>query len=265
MEVTDRAPVIGVVDRLGRRLQVSGVEVRVRGTASAGPSGQLSAVMRDGAARFDSLVAGGTPSALGSLHFEASGLTSAVWAPPSTTSPILRVRSGVINGQLLRGDVPLVKVRPRERLEGQVLLTYHTAWANATVFLGEAASWERRDTDTASVRSLVTPLEEGVAQATVRRIAPSRPGRYFLLWAMGAETRAAFLFSQTNWTCGEPIWRDGNDLQDLPLDSMRAVARRGTYSGLGVRCHELRSYQPPHNAPTAMGVAALEVVVANAP
>ncbi|MHB1069478.1 MAG: hypothetical protein ACYC1W_06425, partial [Gemmatimonadaceae bacterium] len=145
----------------------------------------------------------------------------------------------------------------------QVQLTYHTAWSNATVFLGEAATWERRETDTVSVRSLVTPLEEGVVRVAVSRVAPARPGRYFLMWAMGAETRAAFLYSQTNWTCGEPIWRDGNDLQDLPADSIRTIARRGTYSGVGVRCHEFQKSTLPHTAPTAMGIAAVEVVVAS--
>ncbi|MFA6167906.1 MAG: AAA family ATPase [Gemmatimonadaceae bacterium] len=262
LEVTDRAPILGVEDRLGRRLQVSGVLVRVRGTLIPGPSGQLSAVTRDGIARFDSLVPGGDPSTLGTLRFEAAGLSSAIWTPLSINSPRLRVRSGVINGQPLRGDLPLLRVSPGARIEGQVQFTYHTAWSSATVFLGEAATWERRETDTASVRSLVTPLEEGVVQATVGRVAPLRPGRYFLVWAMGAETRAAFLFSQTNWTCGNPIWRDGNDLQDLPLDSLRVIARQGTYSGVGVRCHEFQESTAPHAAPTAMGIAAVELIVA---
>lgn len=240
---------------------MSGILVRVHGTLIPGPSAQLSSVTRDGIARFDSLVVGGNPSKMGTLHFEAAGLSSVIWTPLSINSPRLRVRSGVINGQPLRGDLPLLHVLPGARIEGQVQLTYHTAWSSATVFLGEAATWERRETDTVSVRSLVTPLEEGVVQATVGRVAPSRPGRYFLIWAMGAETRAAFLFSQTNWTCGEPIWRDGNDLQDLPLDSIRALARRGTYVGVGVRCHELQESRPPHTAPTSMGIAAVELIV----
>ncbi len=260
-EVTDRAPILGVEDRLGRRLRVSGVLVRVHGTLTSGPSGKLSAVTRDGIARFDSLVVGGSSAAIGPLHFEAAGLSPAVWTPLSLNSPRLQVRSGAINGQLVRGDVPLLHVSPGARIEGQVQLMYHTTWSNATVFLGEAATWERRETDTVSVRSLVTPLDEGVVRALVSRVAPSRPGRYFLIWAMGAETRAAFLFSQTNWTCGNPIWRDGNDLQDLPIDSLRATARRGTYTGAGVRCHEFQESTPPHIAPTAMGIAAVELIV----
>lgn len=264
VQVTDRAPILAVADRLGRRLNVSGVVIRVRGTMTPGPSGQLSAVTRDGVAQFDSLVAGGTLDKAGSLIFEAAGLSSAVWTPQNPRAPVMRVRSGVINGRALRGDVPVVTVGPGERIEGQVLLTYQSVWANASVFLGEVASWERREADTTSLRSLVTPLEAGVAQATVHRIAPARAGRYFVIWAMGAETRAAFLFSQTNWTCLAPIWRDGNDLQDLPLDSVRVIARRGTYVGVGVRCHELRSYKPPHAAPTSMGIAAMEIVVASA-
>lgn len=260
-DVTDRAPILGVEDRLGRRLRVSGVLVRVRGTKTPGPSGRLSSTTRDGIARFDSLLVGGSPSEVGTLHFEAHGLSSAIWTPPDVDSPRLQVRSGVMNGQPLRGDLPRLHVSPGDRIEGRVLLTYHTAWTSATVFLGEVATWERRESDTASIRSLVTPLDAGVAQAIVGRVAPSRPGRYFLLWAMGAETRAAFLFSQTNWTCGEPIWRDGNDLQDLPTDSILAIARRGTYSGVGVRCHEFRSYKPPHAGPTSMGIAAVEVIV----
>lgn len=262
LELTDRAPILGVEDRLGRRLSASGVLVRVRGTTSTGPTGRLSSTTRDGVARFDSLLVGGTPSEVGTLYFEAAGLAPAVWTLPDVGSPRLHVRSGVINGQPIRNDLPQLQVTPGARIEGRVLLNYHTPWTSATVFLGEVATWERRESDTASIRSLVTPLDAGVAQARVNRVAPRRPGRYFLLWAMGAETRATFLFSQTNWTCGEPIWRDGNDLHDLPLDSIRAVARRGTYSGVGVRCHEFREYKPPHAAPTSIGTAAVEVIVA---
>jgi DNA-binding SARP family transcriptional activator len=264
-EVMDRAPVIGVHDRLGRRLRVTGLRVSVRGAPGQNPGGRLTAETVDGEATFDSLSMGRKEGQSSELNFEAKGLTSVRWIHEWIGGSKLRLRSGVINGQLLSGPVPVVRVRPGEPLVGRVSLLYSSLWTTATVFLGATATWERRETDTASVRSLVTPLDSGRIEVPVRRVAPLLPGRYLLLWAFGAEPRAAFIFSSTNWTCGEPRWRNGDDLLDLPLDTLRAAALEGAAYWKIVRCWKDRGPVPPYRVESPIGIAAVEVHVSREP
>ncbi len=261
VEVTDRPAIIGVADRLGRRLRVSGVLVRVRSSADPPPSGELSVLTREGTAKFDSLIVGGLPGEPSVLRFEATGLAPVEWRHVWMSVPMLRLRSGMINGQAMAGTAPVLHVAPGESIDGRVLLTYRSTWTTASVVLGEAASWERRETDTVTVRSLVTPLDPGVVTVNVHRVAPATPGRYFLIWSMGAEARAAYLFAQSNWSCGAPIWHDGNDVQDQPPDALRAAAATGTLVLPMTKCVQDRAPSAPWRVMTPTGLAVVEVVV----
>lgn len=260
-EVLDRAAVIGVHDRLGRDLRVTGLRVSVRGGPQQTPHGRVTAETLDGEATFDSLIMGSSNAVQAELNFESPGLAGVRWLFQWISGAQLRLRSGIINGQLLSGPVPVVRVRPGEPLEGRVSMLYTSLWTTATVFLGAAASWERRESDTVSVRSLVTPLDSGRIEVPVRRVAPTTPGRYLLLWAFGAEPRAAYIFSSTNWTCGEPMWRNGDDVLDMPFDSLRAVATRGTAYWKIRRCWKDRAPTEPYQVESPIGIAAVEVEV----
>jgi hypothetical protein len=225
----------------------------------------LTTTTLDGEATFDSLIIGIPDGRPAELNFEAPGLTGVRWEFAWVADARLRLRSGIINGRVLSGAVPVVHVQPGEPLEGRVSLLYTSRWTTATVFLGAVATWEPRETDTVSVRSLVTPLESGRAEVNVRRIAPRAPGRYFLLWALGAEPRAAFIFAGTNWSCGSPRWHDGDDLHDLPPDSLRAAATRGSAEVPITKCLKERVPSPPYRTVSPVGLAAVEVVVERRP
>lgn len=258
--VPDRPAIIGIVDRLGRRLATDGIVVTVRGTPSRPAAGRVTDTTANGEAVFDSLSVGGLNPPY-ELTFMAPGLQPVIAKEPRDLKARLTIQSGTINGKILHGVLPSIAVRAGGRIDGDVIFTYESSAMAATIFLGGIATWVRREVDTVSIRSLITPLASGRAQAHIARVAPEVPGRYFLVWAMGAEPRAAYLFSSSNWTCGAPIWHDGDDLQDLPPDELAQAAIAGTRYGSLIRCFRDQVPSKPWKAQGVIGIAAVEVVV----
>jgi len=113
-EVLDRAAVIGVEDRLGRKLRVTGVRVSVSGIPGQTLMGTRSVEMLAGEATFDSLIVGSANGQRSELNFAARGLRGVRWASQWDGGARLVLRSGQINGRVLSGAVPLLKVRPQE-------------------------------------------------------------------------------------------------------------------------------------------------------
>jgi hypothetical protein len=263
--IPTRPAVLGVVDRLGFRRSPAGIRVRVTGTKPRPVSGRVVEPMVDGRAVFDSMVVEARDSSQYVLTFEAPGLTPVQTREERRNLASVRIRSGSLNGQVLQGALPVVRVRPEEPIEGRLILEYDSYWPSASVFLGAIANWYPRESDTVSVVSLVTPIRNGRTEAPVSRVAPRRPGRYFLIWAVGAEPRAAYLFANSNWSCGAPVWHDGDDVQDLTADEIRAMSVRGFRGGDFLSCVDSGRPVAPHRRPSVTGIAAVEVIVTPKP
>ena len=233
----ERRVVIGVEDRLGRRLHTDGVPVVFDITFGDKRFRSGAERTRAGVVAFDTVpkqVAANYNYGL-VLHFSAEGLRDVRWQYVRER-PGLWLVGGSINGTPVSGVMPRITVRPGAEIDGRLLLRYRTVLSGATIFMGESATWMDRRSDTTSFRSLVTPLDDGKLEMPIHRIAPRTPGRYAIIAAFGAETRAAFVFSQTNWTCHEPAWNDGNDLQDVSLEALRSAARDGVIQRTFRRC-----------------------------
>jgi hypothetical protein len=48
-----------------------------------------------------------------------------------------------------------------------------------------------------------------------------------LLFVFGAETEFKYIASGTNWTLGAPRWHDGNDLVELPAETLARIRQDG--------------------------------------
>ncbi|MGB7212307.1 MAG: AAA family ATPase [Gemmatimonadales bacterium] len=224
------APVVEIEDRFGRRVpaDTSLVSVRITGHGRVVGDSVVRAVA--GRAVFDN-IADDDPGALDSVTFlfEAPGLTQVRFATPAGNSDVsLGIVSGALNGQRLDPSHPEVIVGRDAEISGAVTFDYITRWAAAAVMLGVVATWRPGPAGIVSQIPLVTPIEHGRSDLSVRVRAPSVPGRYHLVFALGAEPDFKWVASGTNWSWGTPKWGDGNDVaewSDSVLDQARRIGR----------------------------------------
>ena len=90
------------------------------------------------------------------------------------------------------------------------------------------------------------------------RRAPTKPGRYWLVWVFAAEPSAAWILSLTNWRCGTPHWQDQNNLLSVP-DSMLAHTWGG--GSLALRREICDDPKHPELQPVRYPTATMRVTV----
>jgi DNA-binding SARP family transcriptional activator len=213
------------------------VEVRLVDQRSQTLEGNLIQPVRHGRAEFPDLVIRG----VGPFRLEVRAGNM----PPVRTS-LLRasggfghlepnqvvITGGELNGQAVDSAHRTVRARPGEELAGTLRYRILTATNNAAILMGAVALWGERQTNwivltalpSHGVTEMVMPLEDKIRGTRFR--APVSRGRYRLVILVQAETEMRFIASRTNWTVGEPLWNDGDDLADLPataLDSLDSV------------------------------------------
>lgn len=214
------APIVEVRDANERRVDTDtaitvdlllyGGDIRLHGPTSVRA--------KAGVVRFDSLQIGGAMSAGADwqLRFAAAGMAPILSRRWSSAVPAaIWIEAGSFGGHVLDPRDPVVTIARGDSLKGEVTLRFRTPWQTASVMLGMAPSWEDRRASARTVTAMPTPVEEGRRRIPVRFAGTSRPGQYRLLIALSAEPRAEYAFSSTNWKTGDPVWNDGNDLQDL--------------------------------------------------
>lgn len=202
------------------------VMVRVASTGGPVLGGDTVMSLRRGIARFDSLRLHGQ----GPVEVEvvADGLPavrsrSLVVHAGGGIGPRLWLVSGTVVGQPVDSINRTVVVRPGQPLRGELRLRALTNWGRASVLLGAVGLWGDRRTN---FMALAVLPSHGVGVQSIsledpnrlgrRFVAPTRPGRYRLLFTFDAETEMRFIASSTNWMLSEPAWNDGNDMADLP-------------------------------------------------
>jgi hypothetical protein len=117
-----------------------------------------------------------------------------------------------------------------------VIVTYEftTMGATANYVVGVTPTWGDPRTSAIRLAGLPRPVHAAWQSAVFTVSRPSRPGLHHLIFAMAAEGSAEHLLSQTNWTAGEPVWGDGNDLADLPLESIERLRRENRVESIGL-------------------------------
>ncbi|HSR16292.1 MAG TPA: AAA family ATPase [Gemmatimonadales bacterium] len=178
----------------------------------------------------------------------------------------LVITGGELNGQPIDSARRTVRVAPGAELAGTLRLRVLTTSSNAAVLMGAVALWGDRRRNFIVLTALpshgavemVMPLEDKIRGT--RFTAPSAPGRYRLVLVTGTETEMRYIASRTNWTVGEPIWFDGDDIADLPGDALDSLDRYGHVSW--TQRQFMRELGPdPHSVAKTLVGTTLEVVV----
>jgi hypothetical protein len=203
-----------------------GDTIRVEPIAGADPlMGRTSAVIRDGAAVFDSLYPTTRRRRLVTdVRFVLGGMDPLELRRRSRHTE-LRIVSATLNGMLFRDSVPTLRVRAGAPIEGTVTLRYSTTDRGSLYVLARTTTWRAPQGDTLTVRALLAGVADAAFTSRVSLAAPPHAGNYWLLWTQGDEPAARWLLSGTNWECQSPIWGDGNDLAAQP-DSVLAISVR---------------------------------------
>jgi len=150
-----------------------------------------------------------------------------------------RVTEARVNDEPLGADM-VARVRPGAPLLVDVVFEYSTARATANYVVGAWATWTPRDS-VIRLTGLPRPIRGGWQSVSVRLPAPDGPGPHYLVVLSEAEDRVENTFSATNWTLGVPVWNDGNDVADLPMDALERLRQNGTVK----LAYQSQDYQGP--------------------
>lgn len=247
----------------GRAVSRPGDTVRVE--VASGPGalvGNVAVAVVDGRARFDDLdlqVPGNYV-----LRFTSPGFTPVVSDTiraglTSANPPRLRVLRGTLNNRPIRPDNPETTIRPGEAIVGTVEMSYSTYWSAAAVFMCGGTSWGQPAASWWTVYPLATPAEGAKRTATLNIKGPVSPGMHHIILALYADRSCDYVMSGTNWTIGEPVWGDGNDLSGWGARDLDAARQTGSMTIQQLRNHV--EFGPRAMVPTVVGAAVITVRV----
>lgn len=220
-------PLFTVRDRLGRlSTALDGMALEITGWSPSVDSAKLESAeqVRGGLTTSSSLLVFSTLVDSHNVSFRVGRL------PPLPVTVFrgfdhvsLRIVGGVMNGRVITAEQPEITVAPGDSLLGFVQLRYTTPSQAAVWMLAESSTMLPAIEDTATVITLHTGALDAVTEPIVKRRAPLRPGRYWLMWVFAAERDAVSILSLTNWRCGGPNWNDGNDMMTVSDSALASV------------------------------------------
>jgi DNA-binding SARP family transcriptional activator len=143
------------------------------------------------------------------------------WARDDFRLLRLRVEGGVLVGPTQ------VRARLGDSLRFDMTFAFTTTGATANYVVGASPTWEDRRMGLIRLAGLPSPVQDGWRTVTFSVSPPPVVGVHYVVVAFGAEDGVDYLFSSTNWTLGRPRWFDGNDLLDLPVDSLEHARLTG--------------------------------------
>ncbi|MBK8248281.1 MAG: AAA family ATPase [Gemmatimonadetes bacterium] len=174
----------------------------------------------------------------------------------------LRIVGGIVGGQAVRPEDPIISVRPGADLSGWLELAYRSPWVAASVTLCAARSWEPAAQGYWTVVPLATPARDLMRRVSLDSAAlraPSAPGVYYLIFAHDAEPACSWIMSLTNWVIGTPRWDDGNELVERAVEQLQLVRSSGKIS-VQVRRNTIE-HGDGGLAPAPIAVAVLSIEV----
>lgn len=116
-----------------------------------------------------------------------------------------------------------------DTLRFSVTYEFTTAIGTAYYVVGAAPSWVEGDRDIVRVGYLPTPVRTAVQTSQFTVYPPGRPlDSGYVAILSGREESVEYIFSATNWTAGQPIWGDGNDVMQLGAEAMEGLRSSGT-------------------------------------
>ncbi len=262
-------PRVLVENGFGRRLRTP-VDLRLRSDFGRAVGDTLRRTV-DGSVQFeriavvkDSNEATPRPVHL-SVHgpwYVRSGLVPVRGLTTATLSDEFRVTAVEVNGRRV-SDSLIVVARPGDSLRVDLTFEYTTVQATANYIVGAAATWEPRERASIRLAGLPRPVRDAWRHVSFAVPAPTVPGDHYIAILFDLEDTVEHLFSGTSWQAGEPVWGDGNDIQDQPREFFeslrldgRAMAQRALQRTLRTRQGDVRvgdSVVPRLNFPAAVG------------
>ena len=166
------------------------------------------------------------------IRFEAPGHASGTTNLPisvQTSDREIRVRllEGKLASQVVRGRDARITVARGSPISGVIQVQYTSDYRSASVWLAMTPTWGDPKTAGRDVEPVTTPMRDNVIDVSIDYVAPNRPGRYWMIFALSPEDSGGFILSRSNWTMGTPLWGDGNDVASLPDSVIREANRTG--------------------------------------
>jgi uncharacterized protein (TIGR03437 family) len=187
--------------------------------------------------------------------FLAASAVLAQSNPAQTSS--LRLVSGTVNGQSVSPSNPSITVSPGAALSGSFTVQVDSTYASSSAMaMGATPTWGTHSTSFIDLGSFSTPVSGLNRTVPVNWTAPSTAGTYYIVVAFGGEFSAAALMSCTNWSYGNPVWNDGNDVADWSAATIATAMANGTV--------QVAYLYPTGMAQQYVPSTAIEVVVAAA-
>jgi len=159
------------------------------------------------------------------LDFEMKTFDSALPNGPGISTA--RLLDGTLNGQRTRGPNGRITVTRNTMISGVVQMEYNADWPAASVWVSMTPNWGRAKDVGRDLSPVPTPVRRDVFDGPIDVLAPSVPGHYWILVVMDAEPSGGYSLSRTNWTMGEAIWDDGNDVASLADSTIRRANADG--------------------------------------
>lgn len=235
-------PRVGAYDGFGRSLAWLETDVTVRPNRGR-VAGDSVRPLEEGRTQFEKLAVYGFASS-GDYRDELTlRFSGAWWVRAVEVRPSGQQWSGADAFRLIRATVDgesvdssgAVTLRPgHDSLVVVVTYEFTTMGATANYVLGVTPTWGDPRTSGIRLAGLPRPVHAGWQSAVFTVSRPDGPGLHHLVFAMAAEGSAEHLLSQTNWTAGDPVWGDGNDLADLPLDKIERLRRENRVRSVGL-------------------------------
>ena len=166
------------------------------------------------------------------IRFEAPGHASGTTnLPISVQSSDREIRVRLLEGKLaskvVRGRDARITVARGSPISGVIQVQYTSDYRSASVWLAMTPTWGDPKTAGRDVTPVTTPMRDNVIDVSIDYVAPNRPGRYWMIFALSPEDSGGFILSRSNWTMGTPLWGDGNDVASLPDSVIREANRTG--------------------------------------
>jgi hypothetical protein len=146
---------------------------------------------------------------------------------PGATSS-LAVKGGSLNGQLLSSSNKKITVTPGQAISGTVQFDYASTFPSSAVMqFVSTPTWGERQSACANQGSLATPATSSLS-ANVNSVAPTTPGKYYIVFAYSGEFNKDQVCSMTNWARSAGIvYNDFNDLAAWNLSQVQQAQAIG--------------------------------------
>jgi Short C-terminal domain len=168
----------------------------------------------------------------------------------------LRLVGGEINGQSITPDRRRVIVRPGERIAGSVRVLVNSSWPSfCAMAMGVTPSWGDHATSYLDLGGFSTPVNGLERTISLNLTAPSTAGAYHVIAAFSATFTAGQVMSCTNWSAGQDVWNNRDDIADWPAAVIEAANANGRVQ---VPCLSREG-----EAPTYVPATAIEILVSD--